>query len=309
MADPLHLIAGTLRDAFAAVTSLAVVDIDPVVRPSDRADAQANGALALAKALGRNPRELAQAVVDTGIDYAHDDFVRDGDVTFPTAKVVGGFDFVGDGYNAASDILDEVVPNPDPDPLDCEGHGTHVAGTAAGYGVRSDGSTYGGPYSPTAVADLAIGPGSAPGASLLAYKVFGCSGSTDSAVTVMALDRAFRDGASVANLSLGSPFGERNGVEERTINRLSRAGMLVVVAAGNSGNAPYLVGSPSTADRALSVAAMSAAPARRRSRGTDKRYRSWRRWYCVDEATTPDLLHAICKCVAPLEKRPPSMAR
>jgi arginyl-tRNA synthetase len=38
-----------------------------VVRPSDRADAQANGALALAKALGRNPRELAQAVVDTGL--------------------------------------------------------------------------------------------------------------------------------------------------------------------------------------------------------------------------------------------------
>ena len=65
MADPLHLIAGTLRDAFAAVTSLAAADIDPVVRPSDRADAQANGALALAKALGRNPRELAQAVVDT----------------------------------------------------------------------------------------------------------------------------------------------------------------------------------------------------------------------------------------------------
>ena len=67
MADPLHLIAGTLRDAFAAVTSLPAADIDPVVRPSDRADAQANGALALAKALGRNPRELAQAVADTGM--------------------------------------------------------------------------------------------------------------------------------------------------------------------------------------------------------------------------------------------------
>ncbi len=39
-------------------------DADPVVRPSDRADFQANGALALAKRLGRNPRELAQAWLD-----------------------------------------------------------------------------------------------------------------------------------------------------------------------------------------------------------------------------------------------------
>src|SRR6478735_4225061 len=66
MADPLLTISTTLRDAFAAVTGLAASDVDPVVRPSDRADAQSNGALALAKRLGRNPRELAQAVVDTG---------------------------------------------------------------------------------------------------------------------------------------------------------------------------------------------------------------------------------------------------
>lgn len=66
MADPLHTISSTLRQAFAAVTGLPADEIDPVVRPSDRADAQSNGALALAKRLGRNPRELAQAVVDTG---------------------------------------------------------------------------------------------------------------------------------------------------------------------------------------------------------------------------------------------------
>ncbi|MCU1502256.1 MAG: argS [Ilumatobacteraceae bacterium] len=66
MADPLHTISITLRGAFAAVTGLAAEDIDPVVRPSDRADAQSNGALALAKQTGRNPRELAQAAVDTG---------------------------------------------------------------------------------------------------------------------------------------------------------------------------------------------------------------------------------------------------
>ena len=67
MADPLHTVARTLRDALAAATGLPASDIDPVVRPSDRADAQANGALALAKQLGRNPRELADAVVATGL--------------------------------------------------------------------------------------------------------------------------------------------------------------------------------------------------------------------------------------------------
>jgi arginyl-tRNA synthetase len=67
MADPLHSIAHTLRDAFAAVTGLPAGEIDPVVRPSDRADAQVNGSLALAKQVGRNPRELAEAVVATGV--------------------------------------------------------------------------------------------------------------------------------------------------------------------------------------------------------------------------------------------------
>ncbi|MEY4174048.1 MAG: hypothetical protein RI900_1213 [Actinomycetota bacterium] len=67
MADPLHTVADTLRQAFALATGLPADDIDPVVRPSDRAHAQANGALALAKSLGRNPREVADAVVATGM--------------------------------------------------------------------------------------------------------------------------------------------------------------------------------------------------------------------------------------------------
>ena len=60
MADPLHVLAARLQPAFDAVAGRP--GVDPVVRPSDRADAQANGALPLAKALGRNPREIAQAV-------------------------------------------------------------------------------------------------------------------------------------------------------------------------------------------------------------------------------------------------------
>jgi arginyl-tRNA synthetase len=40
---------------------------DPTVRPSDRADAQINGALSLAKRVGSNPRDLAQQIVDSGV--------------------------------------------------------------------------------------------------------------------------------------------------------------------------------------------------------------------------------------------------
>jgi arginyl-tRNA synthetase len=60
MADPLLTVSRVLASAFAEV---AGHEVDPVVRASDRADAQANGALALAKQLGKNPREVAEAVI------------------------------------------------------------------------------------------------------------------------------------------------------------------------------------------------------------------------------------------------------
>jgi arginyl-tRNA synthetase len=62
MADPLQLLADRLRPVFEMVAGRS--GVDPVVRPSEHADAQANGALPLAKELGRSPREVAQAVVD-----------------------------------------------------------------------------------------------------------------------------------------------------------------------------------------------------------------------------------------------------
>ncbi|MBA3287841.1 MAG: arginine--tRNA ligase [Acidimicrobiia bacterium] len=61
MADPLELLADRLRPAFERVAGLA--GVDPVVRPSEHADAQANGALPLAKSLGRPPRDIAAEVL------------------------------------------------------------------------------------------------------------------------------------------------------------------------------------------------------------------------------------------------------
>ena len=60
MADPVVTVSELLQPAFDAVGGPGA---DPVVRPSDRADAQVNGALAIAKQLGQNPRQVAEAVL------------------------------------------------------------------------------------------------------------------------------------------------------------------------------------------------------------------------------------------------------
>lgn len=203
------------------------------------------------------------AVIDTGIDYTHDDFVRNGDVTFPTAKVVAGYDLVGDDYAPGNGGIYEL-PQPDSDPMDCSiadggGHGTHVAGTIAGYGIKSNGDTYGISSSERYTSTLntstfKLAPGMAPLASLIAIRVFGCDGSTE--LTADGIEKAVALGANVINLSLGSPYGIKGGAEQAAINAAEKAGVTVVIAAGNEGSEPFLVGSPSTEDGAISVAAL-----------------------------------------------------
>jgi arginyl-tRNA synthetase len=65
MSDPVTSISDLLAPVFAGLNGGEPAD--PTVRPSERADAQINGALALAKRIGSNPRDIAQAVVDSGV--------------------------------------------------------------------------------------------------------------------------------------------------------------------------------------------------------------------------------------------------
>ena len=65
MSDPITTISELLAPVFAGLNRGDPAD--PTVRPSDRADAQINGALPLAKRIGSNPRQIAQAVVDSGV--------------------------------------------------------------------------------------------------------------------------------------------------------------------------------------------------------------------------------------------------
>jgi minor extracellular serine protease Vpr len=213
------------------------------------------------------------AIIDTGIDYTHANFGGPGTVAAfaaaaatstapadpklfgPAApKVKGGTDLVGDAYNA--DIAGSV-PVPDPNPLDCNGHGSHVSGTAAGFGVANDGTTYHGPYDEAAyAAGFGIGPGVAPLADLYMVRVFGCAGSTN--VVTEAIDWAVHNDMDVISMSLGGTFGTAINADSIASDNAAKAGIVVVAAAGNAGPAPYVTGDPASATDSISVAAMDA---------------------------------------------------
>ena len=217
-------------------------------------------------------------VIDTGIDYTHADFGGagtaqayldakaddSGPVSYPDpVKVSDGWDFAGDSYDATPGSGHET-PVPDDDPLDCNGHGSHVAGTLAGLGVDHDGNTYPGPYDETMPGDtFRIRPGVAPGATIVPLKVFGCStqGTTD--LVSEALDRAAdpngdgdpSDHLDVVNLSLGADYTSPQDPDSVAADHAADLGIVVVAAAGNDGDVYDAGGSPGNAPSAISVAA------------------------------------------------------
>jgi subtilisin family serine protease len=230
-------------------------------------------------AAGFRGEDITIAVIDSGIDYTHANFGGPGTPlafqnadaadTLPPSptlvgplapKVKGGVDLVGDTYNAASADPAINTPKPDPNPLDCNGgnaggHGSHVAGSAAGFGVTDAGATYTGSYTPTTISSNAwtIGPGVAPKAWIYSIRVFGCSGSTG--VTVDAIEHAVDQGVDVINMSLGSAFGSSDDASALAASNAAAAGVVVVASAGNNGPSQYITGSPATGTGTISVAA------------------------------------------------------
>jgi subtilisin family serine protease len=226
--------------------------------------------------LGFSGTGVRIAILDSGVDYTHIAFggpgtslayknaygvktkdtkntkindVYQGVRLFPTAKVIGGFDFVGEAWTgeAGSPPL-----APDPDPIDCSpsvigcggGHGTHVADIAGG---QTPGT-----------------PGVAPGAKLYAIKVCSsitvfCSGlamlqGMDWAVDPNGDDNT-ADHADVLNMSIGSPYGQSNDDDtSAAVETLVAAGVIVVGSAGNSGDKPYVTGTPAATPGDISVA-------------------------------------------------------
>lgn len=210
---------------------------------------------------GNTGAGIRVAVLDSGIDYTHIAFGGPGtlaayeaayggdptdpknttaDGLFPTAKVVGGYDFVGERWDGSS-----ATPPlaPDPDPIDFEGHGTHVADIIAG---TTNGSK-----------------GVAPGALLYAVKVCSAVSTACSGVALLQGvefsldpngDGDISDRVDVMNLSLGSAYGQEEDDLTAALNAAAELGVVVVASAGNDADKPYIVGSPSSGKNVISVA-------------------------------------------------------
>lgn len=165
------------------------------------------------------------AVIDTGIYTAHADFA--GKSFFQC------LDYTGAGTVPKSGCAD------------AEGHGTHVAGTIAANG-GSDGK---GIY------------GVAPAAALGAYKVCGRRGCYVDDIAA-AMDQAVADGAKIISMSLGGSSADA--YTRDAAQRAAQAGVLMVVAAGNSGPGDDTIAYPSAYPETLAVASVYQAQA-----GTD----------------------------------------
>lgn len=156
------------------------------------------------------------AVLDTGVDTTHPDL--------------------------AGQVVAEQNFSDSPDTEDHFGHGTHVASITAGTGAKS-----GGKYK-----------GVAPGARILNGKVLGDSGSGSLSQIIAGMEWAVAEKADVVNLSLGTYDSPEIDPAEEAVNRLSaESGTLFVIAAGNNGEqGAGTVGSPGSADAALTVGAV-----------------------------------------------------
>jgi subtilisin family serine protease len=194
---------------------------------------QMTGADYVQNTLGYTGRGIKVAIMDTGIDYDNPDL---GGCFGRSCRVFTGWDFVGDAYNAdSSSLLYSPTPVPDADPDDCNGHGTHVSGIVGASGAVT---------------------GVAPDVRFGAYRVFGCSGSTEADIMLAAMERALADHMDVLNMSIGSAFTWPQYPTAVAADRLVRKhGMVVVASIGNSGaNGLYSAGAPGVGEKVIGVA-------------------------------------------------------
>jgi hypothetical protein len=221
---------------------------------------------------GTHGENVKVADIDTGLDYIHRNFGGSGaaadytattdtsavpNANYPTPKIPGGIDLVGDAYTGSN------APVPDNNPLDCNGHGTATASLITGFGETNAGFTYSGSYDAAnpVMNNLKIPPGFAPAAKLYPVRVFGCSGSTN--VVVQAIEWAmdpngdgnFSDHMDVINMSLGANEGYADDPDDVAATIAAQTGILVCSAAGNAGDSYYIHSSPAAAALTLGVAA------------------------------------------------------
>ncbi|WP_421378110.1 S8 family serine peptidase [Bacillus salacetis] len=188
-----------------------------------------------AHAEGFTGNGIKVGVLDTGIDYNHPD-LKD--------AYKGGYDLVNDDDDPMETTYEDwkesgqLELNPLSGTTYYTSHGTHVAGTIAGRAVNESGVK-----------------GVAPDANLYAYKVLGPYGSAPMSTIIAGIEKAVEDGMDVINLSLGGSSISPLDPTAIAVDNAMLAGTVAVVAAGNSGDDQYTVGSPGTASLGITVGA------------------------------------------------------
>lgn len=214
------VVAGQVR-ALSRLPGVTRVELDGVARALD-----ASGELDYGVTAARASGAASDGSLDgDGVGICVVDTGVDPNHEQLAGKVVGWRDWVNGGV----------------DPYDDHGHGTHVASIAAGSGAGS--AQFG---------------GVARGASVVAAKVLGSDGSGADSDVVAAIEWcAGRPDVEVISMSLGSPGSDGSDAGSAAADAAVAAGKVVVVAAGNSGDAPGTISSPGVATDVVTVGAGS----------------------------------------------------
>lgn len=167
-------------------------------------------------------------VIDTGLNATHTEF---------TGRVATGRNFAPNSGGLLCNLLGLGCKTDAANTSDCNGHGTHVSGTAVG-------TTY----------------GIAKRATVHPVRVLGCNGSGSTSGVIAGVDwvAANRILPAVANMSLGG--GDSATLDEAVDNAIAQ-GVSFVVAAGND-NADACSGSPNKVPAAITVGATTSADSR-----------------------------------------------
>lgn len=208
----------------------AVRVIDPIESEMGATNTQGRAMLEAEDiwALGFRGEGISISVIDTGIDPRLEAFKNaDG-----STRIAAWRDFVSN----------------QPNPYDDYGHGTHVAGTAAGSSLYNDPSF--GVFQETGVA---------PNATLMVAKFLDGGGSGSFANAILALEWSYANGADITSNSWGSSSCTAGEAVIRSVRQHTDLGMLSVFAAGNSGaGGAGTIGAPACGESALSVGAVDA---------------------------------------------------
>ncbi|MFZ3077309.1 MAG: S8 family serine peptidase [Candidatus Aenigmatarchaeota archaeon] len=163
---------------------------------------------------GINGTNINISILDTGI-YNHAEFQSPN-------RIILQYDFYNGDTNANDD----------------NGHGTHVAGIAAGKGGAN-------------------GRGVAANASIFAGKVCGASGTCPESAILGGIEWSLNNSAKIISMSLGDSENGCSDAIVMAVDNATEQGVLVVISAGNTGPNSNTISSPACAKRALAVGSVN----------------------------------------------------